>query len=82
MADKNVKKLQRQAYPECPTRGKKNHPVEKCWRGAGAHLRPKRTSPDDKTDDTSGDEKASKNSSNSETTTSGQSTSRKTDSKN
>ena len=82
LEDKNGKKPQRPTYPECPTCGKKNHPVERCWKGAGAHLRPKRTRPEDKADDTSGDEKSSKKSTNPETASSGQSNSRKTDSKN
>ena len=38
---KNGKTPQRPTYPECPTCNKTNHPAEKCWRGAGAHLRPK-----------------------------------------
>ena len=50
-----------------------------CWKGAEAHLRPEMTRPKDKADDTSGDEKASKKSSNAETTPPGQSPSRKTD---
>ena len=82
LEDKNGKKPQRPTYPECPTCGKKNHPVERCWKGAGAHLRPKKTRPEDKADDTSGDEKSSKKSTNPETAPSGQSNSRKTDSKN
>ena len=82
LEDKNGKKPQRPTYPECSTCGKKNHPVERCWKGAGAHLRPKRTRPEDKADDTSGDEKSSKKSTNPETASSGQSNSRKTDSKN
>ena len=82
LEDKNGKKPQRPTYPECPTCGKKNHPVERCWKGAGAHLRPKRTRPEDKADDTSGDEKSSKKLSNPETASSSQSNSRKTDSKN
>ena len=80
--DKNGKKPQRPTNPECPTCGKKNHPVERCWKGAGAHLRPKRTRPEDKADDTSGDEKLSKKSTNPVTTSSSYSSSRKTDSKN
>ena len=28
-------------YPPCPTCKKTNHPEERCWKGAGAHLRPK-----------------------------------------
>ena len=82
LEDKNGKKPQRPTYPECPTCGKKNHPVERCWKGAGSHLRPKRTRPEDKADDTSGDEKSSKKSTNPETASSSQSNSRKTDSKN
>ena len=82
LEDKNGKKPQRPTYPECPTCGKKNHPVERCWKGAGAHLRPKRTRPEDKADDTSGDEKSSKKSTSPETTSSSHSSSRKTDSKN
>ena len=39
---KNGKKPQCTSYPECPTCSKTNHPAEKYWRGAGAHLRPKR----------------------------------------
>ena len=28
-------------YPKCPTCDKTNHPPERCWKGAGAHLKPK-----------------------------------------
>ena len=31
----------RKEYPKCPTCDKTNHPAERCWRGAGAHLKPK-----------------------------------------
>ena len=82
LEDKNGKKPQRPTYPECPTCGKKNHPVERCWKGAGAHLRPKRTRPEDKADENSGDEKLSKKSTNPETASSSQPNPRKTDSKN
>ena len=82
LEDKNGKKPQCPTYPECPTCGKKNHPVERCWKGAGAHLRPKRTRPEDKADENSGDEKLSKESTNPETASSSQSNPRKTDSKN
>ena len=82
LEDKNGKKPQRPTYPECPTCGKKNHPVERCWKGAGAHLRPKRTRPEDKADENAGDEKLSKKSTNPETASSSQSNPRKTDSKN
>ena len=27
--------------PKCPTCDKTNHPAERCWKGAGAHLKPK-----------------------------------------
>ena len=82
LEDKNGKKPQRPTYPECPTCKKTNHPAERCWKGAGAYLRPKRTRPEDKADETSGVEKSSKKSTNTETTSSGQSNSRKADSKN
>ena len=48
MEAKNEKKPQRPTYPECPTCSKTNHPAEKCWRGAGAYLRPKRNRQDSK----------------------------------
>ena len=44
------KQTQKKTYPECSTCGKKNHPEERCWQGAGAHLKPKRTRPDDAND--------------------------------
>ena len=44
------KQTQKKTYPECGTCGKKNHPEERCWQGAGAHLKPKRTRPDDAND--------------------------------
>ena len=44
------KPTQKKTYPECGTCGKKNHPEERCWQGAGAHLKPKRTRPEDSTD--------------------------------
>ena len=53
---KNGKKPQRPTYPECPTCSKTNHPEEKCWRGAGAHLRPKRNRQDSKNTEPSEDE--------------------------
>ena len=28
-------------YPKCPTCDKTNHPAERCWKGAGARLKPK-----------------------------------------
>ena len=44
------KSTQKKTYPECGTCGKKNHPEERCWQGSGAHLKPKRTRPEDSTD--------------------------------
>ena len=44
------KSTQKKTYPECGTCGKKNHPEERCWQGAGAHLKPKRTRPEDSND--------------------------------
>ena len=44
------KQTQKKTYPECGTCGKKNHPEERCWQGAGAHLKPKRARPDDAND--------------------------------
>ena len=64
MEDKNGKNPQRLTYPECPTCKKTNHPAERCWKGAGAHSRPERTRSEDKADETSGDEKSSKKSTN------------------
>ena len=50
-------KPQRQTYPPCETCGKTNQPAEKCWQGAVAHLRPKRTRPHDKANDAKGTSK-------------------------
>ena len=44
------KSTQKKTYPECGTCGKKNQLEERCWQGAGAHLKPKRTRPEDSTD--------------------------------
>ena len=44
------KSTQKKTYPECGACGKKNHQNERCWQGAGAHLKPKRTTPEDSTD--------------------------------
>ena len=44
------KQTQKKNYPECETCGKKNHPEERCWQGAGAHLKPKRTRSEDSND--------------------------------
>ena len=40
-------------YPKCPICDKSNHPAEQCWKGAGAHLKPKNLELEDtKTDET------------------------------
>ena len=44
MEEKDSEKPQRPTYPPCDTCGKKNHSTERCWQGAGAHLRPNRQS--------------------------------------
>ena len=36
-------------YPKCPTCVKTNHPAERCWKGAGAHLKPKNLKLEDTT---------------------------------
>ena len=66
MEEKNVKKPQRSTYPPCDTCRKKNHPTERCWQGAGAHLRPKKTQSEEKVN----------NATNTETSTSSQTTSK------
>ena len=79
--EKSGNKPHRQTYAPCETCGKKNHPTECCWQNAGAPLRPKRTRPIDKTNDASSNERTSKKANNVETSTSGQSNSKKRDSK-
>ena len=44
------KTTQKKTYPKCETCGKTNHPEERCWQGAGAHLKPKRTRREDSSD--------------------------------
>ena len=44
------KTTQKKTYPKCVTCGKTNHPEERCWQRAGAHLKPKRTRPEDSSD--------------------------------
>ena len=73
---------QKKTYPECSTCGKTNHPEERCWKGAGAHLRPKRNKPDDTSDATTSEPKAQKPNNQTATSSSGQSTSKSNDSKN
>ena len=53
------KSTQKKVYPKCGTCGKTNHPEERCWQGAGAHPKPKRTRPEDQSDNDP-DSKASK----------------------
>ena len=36
-------------YPKCPTCDKTNHQAERCWKGAGAHLKPKNLKLEDTT---------------------------------
>ena len=36
-------------FPKCPTCDKTNHPAERCWKGAGAHLKPKNLKLEDTT---------------------------------
>ena len=44
------KPTQKKVYLKGGTCGKTNHPEERCWQGAGAHLKPKRTRPKDSSD--------------------------------
>ena len=74
------KPTQKKTYPKCSTCGKTNHPEERCWQGAGAHLKPKRTRPEDSSDNDH-DSKASKPHYKT-TSSSSQSSSNKDDSKN
>ena len=80
--EKTGKKPHRQTYPPCETCGEKNYPTERCWQGTGAHVHPERTQPCDKANDASVDEGTSKKANFAETSTSGQSNSKKLDSKN
>ena len=34
-------RIPKKEYPKCPTCDKTNHPAERCWKGAGAHLKHK-----------------------------------------
>ena len=38
---RNDGQVTKKEYPKCPTCDKTNHPAERCWKGAGAHLKPK-----------------------------------------
>ena len=44
------KTTQKKTFPKCGTCGKTNHPKERWKQGAGAHLKPKRTRPEDSSD--------------------------------
>ena len=74
------KSTQKKNYPQCRTCGKTNHPEERCWQGAGAHLKPKRTRPEDSSDNDP-DSKAAKPYYN-PTSSNSQSSSKKDDLKN
>ena len=80
--DKDGKKPQRPIYPPCDTCGKKNHPTERCWQGAGAHLRPKRMQTEQNDRNAIDSEGKPKKANDPETATSSQSNTKKSDSKN
>ena len=82
MEEKDGKKPQRPTYPPSDTCGKKNHSTERCWQGAGAHLRPKRPQTEQKDANASTSEGKPKTTSDSAATSSSQSNTKKTDSKN
>ena len=83
MEEKDDKKPQRPTYPPCDTCGKKNHSTERCWQGAGTHLRPKRPQTEQKDANASTSEGKPKTTSDSAmTTNSSQSNTKKTGSKN
>ena len=77
---KTAKVTPKKAYPKCGIYGKKNHSEQRCWLGAGAHLKPKRIRPEDSSDNNP-DSKVQKPQYNS-TSSSSQSTFEKDDSKN
>ena len=80
--DKDGKKPQRPTYPPCDTCGKKNHPTERCWQGAGAHLRPKRMQTEQNDRNAIDSEGKPKKANDPETATSSQPNTKKSDSKN
>ena len=80
--DKDGKKPQRPTYPPCDTCGKKNHPTERCWQGAGAHLRPKRMQTERTDRNAIDSEGKPKKANDPEMATSSQSNTKKSDSKN
>ena len=73
------KPTQKTVYPECGTCGKKKHFEERCWQGAGTHLKPKRNRPEDSSDNCLYSK--TQKSQNKATSSSSQSTSKKDDSK-
>ena len=81
MEEKDGKKPQRPTYPQSDTCGKKNHSTERCWQGAGAHLRPKRLQTEQKVANTSTSKGKPKTTCYSTATSSSQSNTKKTDSK-
>ena len=80
--DKDGKKPQRPTYPPCDTCGKKNNPTERCWQGAGAHLRPKRMQTEQNDRNAIDSEGKPKKANDPETATSSQPNTKKSDSKN
>ena len=65
---RNEGKDTKKEYPKCTTCDKTNHPAERCWKGAGAHLKPKNLKLDNsKTEETT---KSQDDSSNTKPTTS------------
>ena len=80
--EKDGKKPQRPTYPPCDTCGKKNHPTERCWQGAGAHLRPKRMQTEQNDRNAIDSEGKPKKANDPETATSSQPNAKKSDSKN
>ena len=74
MEENDGKNPQRPTYPPCDTCGKKNHSTERCWQGAGAHLQ--------KDANASTSEGKPKTTSDLAATSSSQSNTKKTDSKN
>ena len=80
--DKDGKKPQRPTYPPCDTCGKKNHPTERCWQGAGAHLRPKRMQTEQNDRNAIDSEGKPKKANDPEKATSSQPNTKKSDSKN
>ena len=82
MEDKDGKKPQRPTYPPCDTCGKKNQPTERCWQGAGAHLRPKRMQTEQNDRNAIDSEGKPKKANDPETATSSQPNTKKSDSKN